>query len=202
VSTSTRIALRVSPGGSRARVVGRHGEAWKVRVAAPPEGGRANEAVVGLLAEALSLPRGAVTLVSGHGARDKIVRLDGLDWYWPASESPRSARWRLDDEVRLLTPFDPVVWDRRRFTILWDWIYRFEAYTPAPKRKLGYYALPLLWRGRVIGWGNLSVSGGQLHGSFGYVSDKAARDPAFDAGLEAELARIRMFLGLGSAKNP
>jgi len=122
-------------------------------------------------------------------------RLDGIDWYWPAGESPRSARWRLDDEVRLLTPFDPVVWDRRRFTIFWDWIYRFEAYTPAPKRKLGYYALPLLWRGRVIGWGNLSVSGGQLHGSFGYVSDKAPRDPAFDAGLEAELARIRVFLG-------
>ena len=124
------------------------------------------------------------------------ARLDGIDWYWPGAESPLSARWRLDDEVRLLTPFDPVVWDRRRFTIFWDWIYRFEAYTPAPKRKLGYYALPLLWRGRVIGWGNLSVSGGQLHGSFGYVSDKAPRDPAFDAGLEAELARIRVFLRL------
>jgi uncharacterized protein YggU (UPF0235/DUF167 family) len=50
-----------------------------VRVAAPPEGGRANEAVVRLLAETLSLPRDAVTLVSGHGARDKIVQLAGLD---------------------------------------------------------------------------------------------------------------------------
>jgi uncharacterized protein YggU (UPF0235/DUF167 family) len=59
--------------------VGRHGEAWKVRVAAPPEGGRANEAVVRLLAETLSVPRDAVTLVSGHGARDKIVQLAGLD---------------------------------------------------------------------------------------------------------------------------
>ena len=76
---STRLRLRVSPGARNARVVGRHGQAWKVRVAAPPEGGRANEAVVRLLAETLSLPRGAVTLVSGHGARDKVVRLDGLD---------------------------------------------------------------------------------------------------------------------------
>jgi uncharacterized protein (TIGR00251 family) len=78
-AVSTRVRLRVSPGATSAQVVGRHGEAWKVRVAAPPEGGRANEAVVRLLAETLSLPRDAVTLVSGHGARDKIVQLAGLD---------------------------------------------------------------------------------------------------------------------------
>ena len=78
-AVSTRVRLRVSPGANRAHVVGRHGEAWKVRVAAPAEGGRANEAVVRLLAETLSLPRDAVTLVSGHGARDKIVQLTGLD---------------------------------------------------------------------------------------------------------------------------
>jgi uncharacterized protein (TIGR00251 family) len=78
-AVSTRVRLRVSPGANSAHVVGRHGEAWKVRVAASPEGGRANEAVVRLLAETLSLPRNAVTLVSGHGARDKIVQLAGLD---------------------------------------------------------------------------------------------------------------------------
>jgi uncharacterized protein (TIGR00251 family) len=78
-TVSTRVRLRVSPGANSAHVVGRHGEAWKVRVAAPPEGGRANDAVVRLLAETLSLPRDAVTLVSGHGARDKIVQLAGLD---------------------------------------------------------------------------------------------------------------------------
>ena len=78
-TVSTRVRLRVSPGANSAHVVGRHGEAWKVRVAAPSEGGRANEAVVRLLAETLSLPRDAVTLVSGHAARDKIVQLAGLD---------------------------------------------------------------------------------------------------------------------------
>ena len=88
------------------------------------------------------------------------TRVEGIDWYWPATESPASRRWLYDDEVRLVTPFDPLVWDRRRFTIFWEWVYRFEAYTPAPKRKLGYYALPLLWHGRVIGWGNLAVTGG------------------------------------------
>ncbi len=75
---STRVRLRVSPGAARAGIVGRHGDAWKVRVAAPPEGGRANEAVVRLLADTLSVPREAVTLIAGHGARDKIVELAGL----------------------------------------------------------------------------------------------------------------------------
>jgi uncharacterized protein (TIGR00251 family) len=78
-AVSTRLRLRVAPGAARAGVVGRHGEAWKVRVSAPPEAGRANDAVIELLAETLALPRASVTLVSGHGARDKIVELAGLD---------------------------------------------------------------------------------------------------------------------------
>jgi uncharacterized protein (TIGR00251 family) len=77
-AVSTRLRLRVAPGARRAGVVGRHGDAWKLRVAAPPEGGRANDAVVRLLAETLSVPRDAVTLVSGHHGRDKIVELAGL----------------------------------------------------------------------------------------------------------------------------
>jgi uncharacterized protein (TIGR00251 family) len=75
---STRLRLRVSPGATRAGVVGRHGEGWKIRVAAAPEAGRANEAVIRLLADTLSVPRQAVTLVSGHTGRDKIVELSGL----------------------------------------------------------------------------------------------------------------------------
>ncbi len=76
---ATRLRLRVAPGARRAGIAGRHGEGWKVRVAAPAEGGRANEAVLRLVAETLALPRAAVTLVSGHGGRDKIVELDGID---------------------------------------------------------------------------------------------------------------------------
>jgi uncharacterized protein len=73
-----RLRLRVSPGAARAAVVGRHGDAWKVRAAAPPERGRANEAVLELLARTLSLPRASVTLVSGGRSRDKIVEVAGL----------------------------------------------------------------------------------------------------------------------------
>jgi uncharacterized protein YcaQ len=124
------------------------------------------------------------------------LRLDGVDWYWPAAESPAASRWRPDDGVRLLTPFDPIVWDRRRFSLFWDWTYRFEAYTPAPKRKLGYYALPLLHGERVIGWANLAVTGGRLQAGLGYVAGCKPREASFDAALEEELARIRAFLGL------
>ncbi len=100
--------------------------------------------------------------------------------------------------MRLLAPFDPLVWDRRRFELFWDWAYRFEAYTPAPKRVRGYYALPLLWRDAVLGWGNLSVASGRLMSSFGYNSGRAPRDPAFRRELHAELARIEKFLVLQS----
>jgi uncharacterized protein len=74
----TRLRLRVSPGAGRTAIVGRYGEAWKVRVTAAPEDGRANDAVLRLLADVLAVPRGALTLVSGHSARDKIVELTGV----------------------------------------------------------------------------------------------------------------------------
>lgn len=74
-----RVNLRVSPGKSRSEVVGRHGDGWKVRVAAAPERGRANAAIVRLLAERLGVPRDAVSVVSGLGSRDKVVEIAGLD---------------------------------------------------------------------------------------------------------------------------
>jgi uncharacterized protein YcaQ len=122
------------------------------------------------------------------------ARIDGIDWYWPAAETPTSRGWRVEPAVRLFTPFDPVVWDRQRFELFWGWQYRFEAYTPAPKRKLGYYALPLLWGEQVIGWGNLSYASGSLQSSFGYLAGRAPREAAYRSALEAELERLRIFL--------
>jgi uncharacterized protein YcaQ len=120
--------------------------------------------------------------------------VDGLDWYWPADE--KIPRHEVPETVRLLTPFDPIVWDRNRFELLWGWTYRFEAYTPVAKRVRGYYALPLLWRDRVIGWGNLSVKNGELHSQLGYVNSTPPKDRAFKRELEAELERVRIFLKL------
>jgi uncharacterized protein YcaQ len=122
------------------------------------------------------------------------ARIDGVDWCWPAEQAPAVAD--PDDVVRLLAPFDPVVWDRRRFEILWGWAYRFEAYTPLPKRKLGYYALPLLWRDRVVGWANVSVKKGMLQSDFGYIASPPPQGRVFRRALDEELHRLRRFLGL------
>jgi uncharacterized protein YcaQ len=129
-------------------------------------------------------------------ARYPHAVVEGIKWYWPDDENPASSKHQLDDEMRLLAPFDPVVWDRRRFEAFWGWAYRFEAYTPAPKRVRGYYALPLLWRGQVIGWGNLAVKAGALQVDLGFVAGQAPRVAAFNAARDAELARMTDFLGL------
>jgi uncharacterized protein (TIGR00251 family) len=75
---SARLTLRVSPGASRSVVIGRHGDGWKVRVAAAPEDGKANDAVVRLLADTLALPARDVQIVSGRSSRDKTVELEGM----------------------------------------------------------------------------------------------------------------------------
>lgn len=135
------------------------------------------------------------TTLARAKARLAHARVDGVDWYWPANEDPARG-WRVPAQVRLLAPFDPVVWDRRRFELLWGWAYRFEAYTPAAKRVRGHYALPLLWRDEVIGWANASVKGGSLNVDCGYVTGRAPREAGFKAALEEERERLASFLGV------
>jgi len=125
-------------------------------------------------------------------ARLAHATVDGVGWYWPQGERPGRQRER-EERVLLLSPFDPLVWDRRRFELFWNWAYRFEAYTPAVKRKLGYYALPLLWRDRIVGWANVSRTDGRLDCRVGFVEARP-RDPAFTRELDAEVARLEAFL--------
>jgi uncharacterized protein len=76
--SSTRLRVRVVPGAARTQLVGRLGDAWKLRVHAAPERGLANDAVVALLAETLGLPRADVRVVAGHTTRDKLVEVAGI----------------------------------------------------------------------------------------------------------------------------
>lgn len=119
--------------------------------------------------------------------------VDGTTWFWPADENPASRRHQPDQEVRLLAPFDPVVWDRRRFEMLWGWAYRFEAYVPAPKRTMGHYALPVLWGEEMVGWANLRLERGQLRHELGFIAVRP-RDAAFQRALDEELARFKVFM--------
>jgi uncharacterized protein YcaQ len=131
-------------------------------------------------------------------ARERLAstKIDGIEWYWPANERPEKLqRYATAPRVSLLSPFDPLVWDRRRFQLLWGWSYRFEAYTPVKQRKLGYYALPLLFGDAVVGWANLSLREGELRTELGFVKDRP-KDPSFEPELAAELERMRAFLSL------
>ena len=130
-------------------------------------------------------------------ARLPSAQVGGVLWLWPEGENPASRRHAVPDQVRLLAPFDPVVWDRRRFELLWNWAYRFEAYTPAPKRLRGHYALPLLWHDQAIGWANLSTQGGVLTPDVGFAGTPPI-DRALKVALDEELQRMAVFLGLGA----
>ncbi len=132
------------------------------------------------------------------------ARIEGVDWFWPAGEDPAAAPHDVDDDrAWLLAPFDPVVWDRRRFELFWGWRYRFEAYTPAAKRVLGHYALPLLWRERVVGWATVAVRDGRLQPAVGFAGPRIT-DPAFARAVDDELHRLHRFLALApfSAAGP
>lgn len=138
----------------------------------------------------------AAALRAGTLERETV---DGETYLWPAPEDgPRDDGPPEDGpvprDVRLLAPFDPLVWDRRRFEHLWGWAYRFEAYTPPAKRQLSYYAMPLLWGTAVIGWANVSLEGGAVRAVPGYAG-RPPRSLAFGRALETELARMTRFLG-------
>ena len=78
MGTATRLKLRVIPGAGRSEIVGRYGDAWKVRVGAAPERGRANAALLKLLSARLGVRPSELSIVSGLAARDKVVELRGM----------------------------------------------------------------------------------------------------------------------------
>jgi uncharacterized protein YcaQ len=114
------------------------------------------------------------------------IDVDSVKYLWPKGDM-------LPDEappvVRFLAPFDPLVWDRYRFELFWGWAYRFEAYTPPAKRKMGYYALPLLWKDDVIGWANVSKTSRGVSVEPGFVESKPA-SRAFRSAYDDEVQRM------------
>jgi uncharacterized protein (TIGR00251 family) len=76
---SVVLSLHVQPNAKRTEFAGLHGEAMKLRLAAPPVDGKANAALCGFIAEFCKVPRRAVNLLSGESSRTKRVQVDGLD---------------------------------------------------------------------------------------------------------------------------
>jgi uncharacterized protein YcaQ len=127
----------------------------------------------------------ALATMLKEGALDSR-EVDGTRYLWPAGKLIRK---QPPEAVRFLAPFDPLVWDRRRFEHFWGWPYRFEAYTPPAKRKMGYYALPLLWKEAVIGWVNVSSTI-----TPGFASGAEPVDPLFRRAYDLEIEKLNRFL--------
>jgi uncharacterized protein YcaQ len=123
------------------------------------------------------------------------ARVGEVSWFWPRRETPLAERHRVDDRLRFLSPFDPVVWDRRRFHLLFGWQYKLEAYLPARMRRRGHYAMPILWRDRVPGWANLKVVDGRLRHELGFAGPRPG-GRAFRRALDEALQRMSEFLQL------
>jgi uncharacterized protein YcaQ len=128
-------------------------------------------------------------------ARHGHAQVDGRLWFWPQGENPAAARHSVDDRLRFLSPFDPVVWDRPRFQLFWGWEYKLEAYMPPHKRRMGHYAMPMLWGEQVLGWANLKMADGRLRHTLGFNGPRP-RGSAFKVALDDGLHRMQKFLGL------
>ena len=146
-----------------------------------------------MVPESSLAPVQRVRALAAFAARDDVAStvIDGATWLMPTGEEPADLG---DARVRLLAPFDPVVWDRRRFERFWGWGYRLEAYTPPARRKFGYYALPMLWADEIVGWANAQVREGVLVVEPGYVR-VPPKGAAFRRELALEAERLRVFVG-------
>lgn len=137
--------------------------------------------------------------IAGALAADQIeqVSVAGRPWYAPTGLTVP----RHDRGTALLSPFDPLLWDRRRVHQLFGFHYRIEIYTPRPKRRYGYYVLPFLLDGHLVARVDLKAerSAGTLHVRSAHAEPGAPTRTAQE--LAGELHRLALWLGLTDVRS-
>jgi uncharacterized protein YcaQ len=127
----------------------------------------------------------------------KLVTAEVDGWDKPAFLAVDAARPSRVPATALVSPFDPLVWHRPRTERLFDFHYRIELYTPAAKRRFGYYVLPFLHNGRLVGRVDLKSDRGArtllVHGAY---SERPEKGEALAEPLAEELRRLACWLAL------
>jgi uncharacterized protein YcaQ len=135
-----------------------------------------------------------IKIVDALADAGSLVRMNVDGWSQPAFVHPDnlalveavSAGTTRHSSAVLLSPFDPIVWDRKRALALFNFDYKIECYTPAPKRKYGYFTLPILWRGALIG--RLDAKAHRTEGRFEVKALHLEPDVKLSASLIREVA--------------
>jgi len=144
----------------------------------------------------LNIPK-ARPIISSLAQEGTIVEVEVDGWKGPTYMDPEAVRPRSISTTTLLSPFDPVVWYRERAERLFDFRYRIEIYVPEPEREHGYYVLPLMVDGALVG--RVDLKADRKNGTLRVRS--AFREEGTDpdrvaAALAAELVRFAGWLGL------
>src|SRR6266566_469552 len=124
------------------------------------------------------------------------AQVDGLLWFWPQGENPWAVRHQVDDRLRFLAPFDPVVWTAGASSCSGAGNTSWRPmchYVPAHKRRMGHYAMPMLWGEQMLGWANLKVVDGRLQHELGFAGLRP-RGSAFQRALGEALQQMQEFL--------
>ena len=113
---------------------------------------------------------------------------------------------RLDRKPRLefLAPLDPVLWDKAMIAALWDFRYSWEIYTPADKRKYGYYTLPILWGERFVGRIEMAADykGGTLRVKNIWFEPGVRLSKRLQSAIDQALTRFSSFNGCTAVEGP
>lgn len=144
----------------------------------------------------LNIPK-ARPIIEALALEGTIVEVDVEGWKGPTYMDPEAVRPRSISTTTLLSPFDPVVWHRERAERLFDFRYRIEIYVPEPDRVHGYYVLPLMVDGELVG--RVDLKADRRNGVL--LVQSAFREEGTDpvgvaVALASELERFARWLGL------